>query len=50
MPENSNIQVSQTTACALKRQRYEDLSITVTTFIGFLASVETDMSLQTTTA
>ena len=47
MPENSNIQVSQTTACALKRQRYEDLSITVT-FIGFLASVETDMVIQST--
>ena len=48
MTENSNIQVSQTTACALKRQRYEDLSITVTTFIGFLANVETDMVIQST--
>ena len=47
MPENSNIQVSQTTACALKRC-YEDLSITVTTFIGFIASVETDMVIQST--
>ena len=49
MPENSNIEVSQTTACALKRQLCEDLCITVTTFLGFLASVETDIVIQSTT-
>ena len=49
MQENSNIEVSQTTACALTRQLCEDLCITVTKFIGFLASVETDMVIQSTT-
>ena len=50
MPENSNIEVSQTIACALKRQLCEDLRITVTTFIGFLASLEMDMVIQSTTS
>ena len=49
MQENSNIEVSQITACALTRQLCEDLCITVTTSIGFLASVETDMVIQSTT-
>jgi hypothetical protein len=49
MPEHSNIEVSQTSACALNGQLCEDLCITVTTFIGFLAGVETDMVIQSTT-
>ena len=46
MPEKSTIEVSQKTACALKRQLREDLCIPITTVIGFLASVETDMIIQ----
>jgi len=42
MTENSNIEVKKTRAYASKRQFYEDLCITVTTLIGFLASVETN--------
>ena len=45
MPENSDIEVSQTTASDLK----ENLCITVITFIGFLATVETDMVILSTT-
>ena len=43
MLENSDIEVSQTTACALKRLLSEDLYISVTVFI---AGVETDIIIQ----
>ena len=46
MPENSDIEVLQTTACALKRLLSEDLYSSVTAFIVFLARVETDIVIQ----